>query len=100
VAAAPLRGGLTQALDGFWRLTMAKVLFHTETTYESTSDEWKEHEHKKSYYLDNRTGKITCRTVTEFQDTRSGTNTITSDETVEIELSKLSKALKKKLSEL
>lgn len=79
---------------------MTKVSFHTETSYESTSDEWKEYVHERTYYFDKKTGKITCRTVTEFQDTRTSSNTVTRDETVEIERSRLGIAAREKLSEL
>jgi hypothetical protein len=77
---------------------MAKVIFHEHTSYESTSDEWKEYVHQYSYFLDRLTGKITRRTVTEFQDTRSGSNTITSDKTVEIARTKLDKVAASKLA--
>lgn len=79
---------------------MTKVLFHTDTTYESTSDEWKEYVHERKYYFDKKTGKITCRTITEFQDTRSSINTVTSDKTNEIERCKLDKTATAKLAEL
>ncbi len=79
---------------------MATVLFHKHTSYQSTSDEWKGYVHEYSYYLDKATGKISCRTVTEFQDTRNSLNTVTADTTVEIERSKLSKDAKAKLADL
>lgn len=78
---------------------MTKLLFHTETTYERTSDEWKEHVHTRSYYLDQSNGKITCHTIVEFQDTRSSTSLKTGDETVEIARSRLSRAARAKLAE-
>lgn len=79
---------------------MPRVMFYRETNYERTSDEWKEYAHEKTYYFDRDTGKITCRTLIEFQDTRTSSNTVTSDETIEIERRKLSAAVKAKLSEL
>lgn len=71
---------------------------YEETTYERTSDEWKEYAHHRKYYFDERTGKASCRTVVEFQDTRSGTNAVTSDTTRNIPLTKLPTAAKAKLA--
>lgn len=79
---------------------MTRILFHTETSYEKTSDEWKEYVHERTYYFDKKTGKITCRTLTEFQDTRSSSNTVTRDETAEIKRSRLGAAAKARLSDL
>lgn len=79
---------------------MTGVMFHRETSYESTSDEWKEYVHETTYYFDKKSGKITCRTLIEFQNTRTSSNTVTHDEMIEIERSKLSVAARAKLSEL
>lgn len=79
---------------------MTRILFYRETSYESTSDEWKEYVHEQTYYVEKKTGKITCRTLTEFQDTRASINTVTRDDTVEVDRSRLGAAAKAKLSEL
>jgi hypothetical protein len=77
----------------------ARKVFFEETTYQATSDEWKEYEHEHSYYLDQKTGAIFKRTVTEFQNTRDGTSAVTKDDTVEIDRASLSAEAAAKLKE-